>query len=160
MPQLPKSERVLRKPVQLYRQLLREQGFPVPTFEQGLLAMGLEVETQARILEAFEGTSLIALNKTEISNALRSLLRRVEIDDDVLVVYDQLIELEDRERLTYVADEPDEFSVPVVALSSADEVPPHAPLGIPDSESLGRVHRLTSPPGNDEASAQASAEEE
>lgn len=95
MPQLPKSERVLRRPVQLYRRLLSEQGFQVPTFEHGLLAMGLELETQARILEALEGTSLIALNKTEISTALRTLLRRVEIDDDVLVVYDQLIEYED-----------------------------------------------------------------
>jgi len=58
----------------------------------GRLSTALNIETTARILEEFEGTSLIALNKETICSALRSLLRSLKIDDDALDWYDALIE--------------------------------------------------------------------
>jgi len=88
------------------------------SFELGRLCAALSIESQARIIEAFEGTSLLSLNRIEIANALRSVMRSLGIDDDVLVVYDSLAEIKRRNVPTYVAVGPD-GSETVLSPSSA-----------------------------------------
>lgn len=98
----PKEPVILRNPSQLLRLYLACLNID-PSYDHGILAMGLELESSARILEAFEGTSLIALNKTEISTALRNLLSTLQIADQVASMYDVLTRFQEESRTRFHA---------------------------------------------------------
>lgn len=71
------------------------------SFELGRMSVALMLESQARIFEAFEGTSLVSLNKIEVAVALRTLLRTLKIDDDALDVYESVTVMKEADHPTF-----------------------------------------------------------
>lgn len=100
-------EPILTKPSEWLVKYLKYLDAPL-SYEAGRISVGLELESQARIFEELEGTSLIALNKEEIAAALRTLLRSLGIDDDVRSMYDQLVWFRAHCRPTFSAYDGDE----------------------------------------------------
>jgi hypothetical protein len=75
------------------------------SFQLGRMSVACSILSQARIFEEF-GTSLsLMLNKEQIASALRDLLRSLEIDDDVLDVYDSLVTMKIADQPRYVLAE-------------------------------------------------------
>jgi hypothetical protein len=61
-------------------------------FHRGMLAMGLVLETQARIYEDTRGSTLDELHNSTVSSALRATLHSARIADEVESTYDRLVE--------------------------------------------------------------------
>jgi hypothetical protein len=76
-------------------------GVELGLFELGRVAMALEIETTARLLEGVIGDSLMYSSKDEVVSVLRTLLRDQGLDETVTDVYEAMIE--DR-RLKFIAE--------------------------------------------------------
>lgn len=72
----------------------------------GCLAIGLELESQARICEEFESATLNVLNATELATSLRTLIESLGMSETVDEWYARLVDYEQQCRTMIVA-EPD-----------------------------------------------------
>jgi hypothetical protein len=119
---------------------MSDQGI-TPSYAMGQLAIGLELESQARIFEAFESTTLYSHNKLELAISLRTLLESLQISEKVADWYERLVKYEQECRPKYVAVEPGASPLDseraAEPLSSDDEVPDRVPSAVRGTASLG-----------------------
>ena len=116
------QDEIIRNPTLMLRMGITSHE-DMAAFELGRLAMGLEIETTARLLEGVIGDSLMHSSKHEVVSVLRTLLRDQELDAVVTDIYESMIE--DR-KLKFIA-EGNGFSADASSAASAqrdDSSPP------------------------------------
>lgn len=111
---MPREQRILRRPTVWLRRYLSSQDQEL-TFDDGYLAVGLEIETQVRIFEQFESARFNERHTFEVASALQTLQQSLGLTDSVAEWYDKLIEFSDACRPTFVPDD----EQPRTELSSA-----------------------------------------
>ena len=116
-------------------------------FHRGMIALGCELETHARLCEDVGGVLLDDSLQSHVASALRATLQAVMIADDVTMTYNQLVKSESDsyvERAYELQDTADAERPVAPPPSASRAVPPRDGLSVDNAASLPAVDRKTS----------------